>query len=373
MIEFSRPYVPVVSAEHVIQALSSVHQQGDGPFSEMASSKISNLSGGGNVLLTPSCTASLEMASMLAGIEEGDEVIMPSYTFTSAATAVTQFGGVPVFVDISKETGCIDSRLIEQAITRKTKAISWVNYGGNIPDIQEIKSISDEYKIILIEDNAHGLGGQTHAGKLGSFGHLSTLSFHATKNLQCGEGGALVVNDQKLLERAEIIREKGTNRKAFLTGNVQKYQWVDKGGSYLLAEVLAAQLLGQLSNYQEIQRTRVQVWDYYFHELSQVLDKQGIRILLPNTNNVAHLFALIFNSEKLKTELVRRLAKRDIQVNSHYQPLHASVAGKKLARAVGDFPITNFFAQNLIRLPIWSKPDHDYAKLVVRSILEMLT
>lgn len=371
MILFSKPFVPKVSIEYVNQALTGIHQQGDGPFSDRASSKISTLSGGGKVLLTPSCTAALEMASMLSGIKADDEVILPSYTFTSAATAVTQFGGVPVFVDISSETGCIDAQLIRKAITSKTKAISWVNYGGNVPDIEEIIRISKEYNLLLIEDNAHGFGGEFKGRRLGSIGHFSTLSFHATKNIQCGEGGALVINDDKYFERAEIFREKGTNRKLFFAGNVQKYQWVDKGSSYLLAEVLAAQLYGQLLEFEEIQKNRVQVWDYYFQELFQCLNAQGHQTLRPNGENIAHLFAVIFQTKESKIELIKKLAELGTQINSHYQPLHTSIAGQKMGRAAGEFENTRRFGENLVRLPIWSHTGpQEYYKEVVASILK---
>ena len=256
MIPFNVPYVSAMSKQYVLEALASNHQQGDGPFTLKASKIISNLVGNGHVLLTPSCTHALEMASMLANIGPGDEVILPSYTFTSAATAITKFGATPVFVDIEMETKGIDVNQVRQAITPKTKAISWVNYAGIAPDINGLKILAKEFDLILIEDNAHGLGGSYQGEPLGSFGDFATQSFHATKNIQCGEGGALIINNPKYIERAEIIREKGTDRSKFIRGEVQKYQWVDQGSSYLLAEVLAAQLLGQLESFDKIQSSR---------------------------------------------------------------------------------------------------------------------
>ena len=372
MISFSQPFTPKKSIELVNQALVSRHQQGDGPFSKEACSRISNLSGGGHALLTPSCTAALEMASMLIGINHGDEVIMPSYTFTSAATAVTKFGGVPVFVDIEPKTGCIDADLIQGAITKKTKAISWVNYAGNVPNLNEISRISKQFNLFLIEDNAHGFGGEFQERRLGSFGHCSTLSFHATKNIQCGEGGAIVINDSELTDKAEIIREKGTNRKAFLIGDVQKYQWVDKGSSYLLAEVLAAQLLGQLSEFEAIQRNREEVWDYYNNELQETILQHESQILIPNARNIAHMFAIVFRDQQSRNQLINQLSAKGIQVNSHYQPLHNSLAGEKFGRAVGNFPVTTRFAEQLARLPLWSQEENKYMETVVTGVIEAL-
>ncbi len=249
MIPFNVPYVSEASKQYVLEALASRHQQGDGPFTAKASKIVSDLVGGGHVLLTPSCTHALEMASMLANLGPGDEVILPSYTFTSAATAVTKFGATPVFVDIEMETKGIDVNQVREAITPRTKAISWVNYAGVAPDVEGLQSLAKEFNLILIEDNAHGLGGTFKGKPLGSFGDFATQSFHATKNIQCGEGGALIINNRRFIERAEIIREKGTDRSKFIRGEVQRYQWVDQGSSYLLAESLAAILLGSLEKF----------------------------------------------------------------------------------------------------------------------------
>jgi len=371
-IPFVSPYVSERSKSAILECLKQNHLQGDGNFGNLASKELSKLSGGGYVLLTPSCTHALEMACMLSEIGIGDEVIMPSFTFTSGATAVTQFGGTPVFVDISPTTGCIDATLVREAITSKTKAISWVNYAGNVPDLEELDRISKEFDLILIEDNAHALGGEWEGKKLGSFGHFSTLSFHATKNFQCGEGGALVINDNKFIERAEIIREKGTNRKEFLNGNIQKYQWVDKGSSYLLAEVLSAQLYGQLTEFEEIQSNRVQTWDYYQKYLSDTFDKQKLSILLPNTTNVAHVFAVLADSADQKREIIKGMYAQGIQIASHYQPLHSSIAGKKFSRGVGQFPSTLKFAENLFRLPLWSHNPYKYSEMVAKQLEELL-
>lgn len=372
-IPFLTPYVSEKSKKAILESLLQNHLQGDGNFGKLASEQISILSGGGHVLLTPSCTHALEMASILSEIGPGDEVIMPSFTFTSGATAVTQFGGTPVFVDISPDSGCIDVSLIEGVITSKTKAISWVNYAGNVPNLEELERISKKYDLILIEDNAHGLGGMYNGQHLGSFGHFSTLSFHASKNFQCGEGGALIVNDSKYISRAEIIREKGTNRKDFLRGDIQKYQWVDKGSSYLLAELLCAQLYGQILDYDEIQQTRIDTWNCYYNHLSEIFQLRNWEIITPNASNVAHIFAILTDTEQSKKEFIDTLYEKGIQITSHYQPLHSSLAGRKLGRSSGEFLQTQRFAANLIRLPIWSHKNPKVCKTVVKEISILLS
>jgi dTDP-4-amino-4,6-dideoxygalactose transaminase len=224
----------------------------------------------------------------------------------------------------------------------------------------------------LIEDNAHGFGGSYKGQKLGSFGHFSTLSFHATKNIQCGEGGALVINDPKFIDRAEVIREKGTNRKEFLRGNIQKYQWVDKGSSYLLAEILCAQLYGQILDHDEIQKTRVETWNYYYNNLNEIFEMRDWEILKPNASNVGHIFAVLTDSENEKKNLIDNLLNQGVQITSHYQPLHSSLAGRKFSRSWGEFLQTQKFADNIIRLPIWSHKNSQACEIVVREIVKFL-
>lgn len=367
---FSKPYVTQNYENFLLKALGSNHLQGDGPYSKLTESLVSKYTGGGQVLLTPSCTHALEMASLLLDILPGDEVIMPSFTFTSSALAVSKFGGIPVFVDSDPATGCIDVDLIENAISRKTRAISWVNYAGNVPDISKMVEIANKYNLSLIEDNAHGFGGEYSEKALGSFGDFSTLSFHATKNFQCGEGGALVINNSDYIERAHIIREKGTNRKQFISGDIQKYEWIEKGSSYLLAEVLASLLYSQILDYQHIQENRLGVWDRYFGELEQTLGQLDMRILKPNSKNVAHMFAVIAPLEEMREDFINEMARLGTQVNAHYQPLHLSPAGKRFGRSVGSFFGTMELAQRLLRLPIWSQPEQGYStKVVSDSIL----
>jgi dTDP-4-amino-4,6-dideoxygalactose transaminase len=349
LIPFNVPYVPEASKKYVLEALESNHQQGDGPFTSKASKMVSDLVGGGHVLLTPSCTHALEMASMLANIGPGDQVILPSYTFTSAATAITKFGATPVFVDIELETKGIDVNQVREAISPKTKAISWVNYAGVAPDIEGLQSLAKEFNLLLIEDNAHGLGGSYKGEPLGSFGDFATQSFHATKNIQCGEGGALVVNNPKYIERAEIIREKGTDRSKFVRGEVQKYQWVDQGSSYLIAETLAAVLLGQLEAFAEIQHARKRVCDTFVNlELPEDSLSNSV-----NANRVAHMFYIQFSVQKDANFFKEELRSKEISVNSHYEPLSHSIFAKKYLRADPISEKSRVTAETLLRLPVW--------------------
>jgi len=364
---FSKPYVSQSDVKFILKALSSSHLQGDGPYSKLAENLISKYTGGGQVLSTPSCTHALEMTSLLLDILPGDEVIMPSFTFTSSALAVSNFGAIPVFVDSDPTSGCIDVDLIKKAISRKTKAISWVNYAGNVPDISQLREIATNYNLQLIEDNAHGFGGEYAERALGSFGDFSTSSFHSTKNFQCGEGGALVVNNLSYFERAQIIREKGTNRKQFMSGDIQKYEWIEKGSSYLLAEVLSALLYAQILDYQNIQESRLSVWHRYFSELESTLGQINMRVLKPNSKNVAHMFAVVAPTEAIRGDFINEMALLGTQVNAHYQPLHLSPAGRKFGKAVGGFSGTLELATRLFRLPIWSQPEQGYSKKVVHD------
>ena len=370
MIPFNKPYVPEASKKYVMEALESDHQQGDGPFTKRASNMISDLVGGGHVLLTPSCTHALEMASMLGNFGPRDEVILPSYTFTSAATAVTKFGATPVFVDIDPNTKGIDANQVAEAVTDNTVAISWVNYAGVAPDIEALQSISKEHNLLLIEDNAHGLGGSYKGKPLGSFGDFATQSFHATKNIQCGEGGALVVNSPQFIERAEIIREKGTDRKRFIEGVVQKYQWVDNGSSYLLAETLAAVLLGQLETFREIQLTRekqISAYEVFFKELNMSeIQKFSIGTSLTNSS---HMFYLEL-SEELRASFMNRL-NHLVSTSTHYVPLHGSRKGGEFKNTLKKDNQSYIFSQRVLRFPVHSNTS--LSKTHIKNTIQTLT
>jgi len=367
LIPFNVPYVPEASKAYMLEALKSNHQQGDGPFTTKASKLVSDLVAGGHILLTPSCTHALEMASMLTNLGPGDEVILPSYTFTSAATAVTKFGATPIFVDIDMETKGIDVNQVRDAISPRTKAISWVNYAGVAPDVEGLQSLAQEFNLILIEDNAHGLGGSYKGKPLGSFGDFATQSFHATKNIQCGEGGALVVNNAKFIERAEIIREKGTDRSKFIRGEVQKYQWVDEGSSYLLAEILSAQLLGQLENFHQIQELRFQAWSFFSEFFENWALKPNIRPqqIPKQSANVSHIFYCETNESDL---LIQKLHEIGLQVTSHYQPLGNSKYMQKARGKKFDTPNAERVAKDLVRFPIYPSLDLDKVNNLLKKV-----
>ncbi len=373
MIPFNIPYVPEISKQYVLDALESSHQQGDGPFTARASKMVSDLVGGGHVLLTPSCTHALEMASMLANLGPGDEVILPSYTFTSAATAISKFGATPVFVDIEMETKGINVNQVREAITPRTKAISWVNYAGVAPDIEGLQALAKEFGLLLIEDNAHGLGGSYMGKPLGSFGDFATQSFHATKNIQCGEGGALVINRPEYITRAEIIREKGTDRSKFIRGEVKKYQWVDQGSSYLLAESLAAILLGQLESIDAIHEKRKDVFNRYSQSLKNWSEERSIGTNFEgnNASHSSHMFPLVLNSKNSRDNLISELQKFGIQAMFHYQSLADSSKGRiyksKFSTTVNSQKLSN----QLLRLPIYFDLKEAQQTYVIDTILEI--
>ena len=292
---------------------------------------------------------------MLGKIGPGDEVILPSFNFSSGATAIQRFGGAPVFVDIDPSTKCIDTAAARAAVTKKTRAISWVNYAGISPDIAGLKLLAEEFDLFLIEDNAHGLGGTYKDQLLGTFGDVSTLSFHSTKNIQCGEGGALVVNNYQLLEAARIFREKGTNRAEFLTGAVQKYEWVSAGSSYLMAEILAAVLLGQLDLFEAIQSDRVVNWERYY---SFFTNQESSLFKLPFSDfqinkNLAHNFYIELRNQSERMEFIKILSKHEIEAAFHYQPLHLSPAGKQYYPYGAHLEQTERISQTILRLPLY--------------------
>lgn len=361
-IYFNEPYSSPLAIENMLDVLKNKHLHGDGPYTKIVSSKLKNISGGGYALLTPSCTHALEMASMLLNLSPGDEVIMPSFNFTSSATAVTKFGATPVFVDIDKDSKCIDLQQTLKAITPNTKAISWVNYAGLSPDLEELKNMAEDFNLILIEDNAHGLGGSYKGKPLGSFGDFAALSFHATKNIQCGEGGALIINNPKFIDRAEIIREKGTNRNKFTRGEINKYEWVDKGSSYLLAEPLAAYLNGQLESFSEIQNRRNEIWNKYYSTLKSNSNFSLQALSENNEKNTAHIFFIELESSAKNEYFYSRAKKLDAQITSHYQPLHNSAAGKIFGISNFEYKNTIKISNSIIRLPIHlhlTNPDID--------------
>lgn len=329
---------------------------GDGPFSKECAKILEKHIGCKKAFLTPSCTASLEMALMVMDLQPGDEVILPSYTFTSTATAVVLHQAVPVFVDSCADTINIDPVLIEAAITPKTKAIIPVHYAGVSCDMDKIMAMANKYGLVVIEDAAHGIGAQDHTDgrPIGSKGHMSAFSFHETKNISCGEGGALCINDERFVKIAEIAQEKGTNRSAFFRGEVDKYSWQGKGSSYLLNEFSAAMLLKQLEKVTEISAKRMWVCKKYYEALKALESDQTFRLPQNFTHfSNGHIFYLKLNSGKAASKFRKYMLENGVLTTAHYVPLHSSIAGKKYGRFGSTMAIADKISQTLIRLPLF--------------------
>lgn len=369
MIPFNKPFRATNELEYVTEALASGLLSGDGPFTKRASELLSQLVGGGDVLLTTSCTHALEMAALLLNLGPGDEVIMPSFTFVSCANAISLRGATPIFVDARSDTFNIDETKVAEAITERTKAILVVHYAGVAVNFDEILRIANENNLKVIEDNAHGLGGTYKGRPLGSFGTLATQSFHVTKNISCGEGGALVINDPTLVERAEIIREKGTNRSQFFRGMVDKYRWVDIGSSYLPSDILAAILTSQLEEFESIQARRTRIWERYREELSPWAEKNGIRMqaIPSDTTHPAHLFALLMPTSSDQSGFIEHLKKRGVMAVFHYQPLHKGFGASNSQKPC---LVSDDIAQRLVRLPFFSGLTDAELEHIIRASIE---
>lgn len=353
-VNFNVPGMTGKELSYISEVLSSRKLSGNGPFSKRCQELISDAVGGGKVLLTHSCTAALEMAAILSGIEPGDEVIMPSYTFTSTANAFVLRGGVPVFVDIRADTLNIDETQIEHAITPKTRAICVVHYAGVACDMDVIMSIAEKHHLIVIEDAAQAYHATWRGKPLGSFGHFAALSFHETKNIISGEGGALIVNDETAWDRAEMIWEKGTNRASFYRGEVSKYTWVDVGSSFLPSELIAAFLLAQLENSEDITKSRLAAWARY-HARLETLENEGLlrRPLVPaDARHNGHIYYILCPEGVDRDEVVKKMSEANVAAVIHYVPLHSAPAGIKFGRAAGDMTNTDNLSARLIRLPM---------------------
>jgi dTDP-4-amino-4,6-dideoxygalactose transaminase len=355
---------------YIAQAHQNHRLAGDGPFTAACSHWLEQRTGARKALLTHSCTAALDMAAILAGIGPGDEVIMPSYTFVSTANAFVLRGGVPVFVDIRPDTLNIDETLIEAAITPRTKAVVPVHYAGVGCEMEPIVDIARRHHLLVIEDAAQGLMTEHRERSLGAIGHLGTVSFHETKNVISGEGGALLINDARFIERAEIVREKGTDRSRFFRGEVDKYTWVDIGSSYLPGEIIAAFLWAQLEEAESITARRIELWNRY-HERLEACERAG-RIRRPvvpaGCRHNAHLYYILLPSLEHRSRLIERLRLRGIGAVFHYVPLHSSPAGRRYGRAAGPMDNTDRLSSRLLRLPLWLGMDADVADVVAREI-----
>ena len=356
--------------EYVHKALENGHTSGNGPFNKKVEDLISLEIGCGRTLLTTSCTHALEMSALLARLQPGDEVIVPSYTFVSSASAFMLHGAKPVFVDVRSDTLNIDPDQVAAAITSRTRAICVVHYGGVGAQMELLMSLANEHGLMIIEDNAHGLFGKYKGKYLGTFGALATQSFHETKNITCGEGGALIINDESLVERAEILRAKGTDRSKFLRGQVDKYTWVDVGSSWVQSDILAAILFGQLELKGEIYCARKAIYDRYDHELASWALANHVRtpFVPAGCEHTAHVFHLRFERGDQRDRFIAHLADRGVNAVFHYQPLHLSAVGQRLGGMKGQFPVTEHAGDCLVRLPLFSSMTEEQHTQVIQAV-----
>jgi dTDP-4-amino-4,6-dideoxygalactose transaminase len=369
VIPFNRPLITEHDQQILGEAINRGHSAGNGPFTKSFELALKARMGVSQVLLTTSCTHALEMSALLCNLKPGDEVIVPSFTFVSTASAFALFGAKPVFVDSTFETLNIDPNLIEASITPRTRAICVVHYGGVACDLDKILSIANKYGLIVIEDNAHGLLSKYFGKYTGSFGALATQSFHETKNITCGEGGALLVNDESLSERAQVLREKGTNRSLFLRGQVDKYTWVDIGSSWVLSDLLAALLVGQLERINEINQRRLEIWNRYHSELQQWA---ASRIILQpqipaECEHVGHLYFLRFQNREQRTRFIEHMKEQSISCVFHYQALNTSPVGRSFGGHTGQCPNAEQASECLVRLPLFNSMSDDDQEKVIKT------
>jgi dTDP-4-amino-4,6-dideoxygalactose transaminase len=369
-IPFNKPYLCGKELSYVAEALKNGWLSGDGQFSKRCHAFLEQLLGVPKVLLTTSCTHALEMCALLLDIQPGDEVIVPSFTFVSTVNAFVLRGAQPVFIDIRPDTLNLDEDRLERLITSRTKAIVVVHYAGVGCEMDTITRIASHYNIPIVEDNAHGLFGRYKGRYLGTFGRLATQSFHETKNITCGEGGALLVNDPQYIERAEIIREKGTNRSRFFRGQVDKYTWTDIGSSYLPSDMLAAFLYAQLEVRDQIQAERCRIWNYYYEHLQEWAVDHGatLPIVPAHCEQPYHMFYLLMRSLDRRQALIEYLKAQDILSVFHYLPLHLSDMGRRFGGRSGDCPVTEDVSDRLLRLPFYNDLTEEAQAKVVAAI-----
>ena len=369
MIAFNKPYLTGNELGYINKCSENMQLAGDGSFTMKCSRWLEHEISCSKALLTHSCTAALEMAAILADIKVGDEVIMPSFTFVSTANAFVLRGATPVFVDVRTDTLNINEELIEAAITKRTKAIVPVHYAGVPCEMDTIMDIARRHNLLVIEDAAQGILSSYKGMQLGSIGDIGCFSFHETKNIIAGEGGALLLNNDRFSKRAEIIREKGTNRTEFMRGELSKYSWVDIGSSFLPGEITAAFLWAQLQEAHLITKKRKEIWNFY-HASTQDIEKmhQVQRPSIPEHSlHNGHIYYLLLNSNDERDKFIESMRLKKINCVFHYIPLHSSTVGKKIARVSGDMTITDDIAGRLVRLPIWLGIDSDYVSQCVND------
>ena len=373
-VPFNRPAGTGRELAYIQEAIQGLRLSGNGAFTRRCQGWLEERVGCRKALLTHSCTAALEMAAILADLQPGDEVILPSFTFVSTANAFVLRGAVPVFVDVRGDTWNLDETRIEAALTERTRAIVPVHYAGVSCGMDKILEIAERHGLLVIEDAAQALMSTERGLPVGSRGHLAALSFHETKNLQCGEGGALLINDPRFAERAEIVWEKGTDRSRFFRGQVDKYSWVDLGSSFLPSEINAAFLWAQLEDAEAITRSRLATWGRY-HEAFADLEAAGrVRrpVIPPDCAHNGHLYCLLVKNLETRTAALEGLKARGVQALFHYVPLHSSPAGRRYGRAAGPLPCTEQAADRLIRLPLWAgMGDEDVAR-VAEAVVEVV-
>ncbi len=371
-IPFNRPWSSGREVEYVQACATSWHTSGNGPFTKRCEAILEDVLGAPRVLLTTSCTDALEMCALLLRLQPGDEVIVPSFTFVSTANAFAIFGARPVFADVRPDTLNIDETRVESLITQRTRAIVVVHYGGVACEMDTISAIAEHHGVTVIEDNAHGLLATYKGRQLGTLGALATQSFHETKNITCGEGGALVVNNPELVERAEIIRDKGTDRARFLRGQVDKYSWVDLGSSYLPSDLTAAFLQAQLEAREDIQQRRAEIWQRYESELRAWAESCGVALphVPTDCEQAFHLFYVLLPDVETRTRFIQHLKARRIQSVFHYVPLHLSDMGRQLGGHDGQCQVSEDVAIRLARLPFHTGLTQDEQTRVIDAICE---
>ncbi|HJU88178.1 MAG TPA: dTDP-4-amino-4,6-dideoxygalactose transaminase [Gemmatimonadaceae bacterium] len=366
-IPFNRPSITDKERQAALDALANAHQSGDGPYTRACSALLERALGTRRCLLTTSCTHALEMMGLLGNLEAGDEVVVPSFTFVSTANAFALRGAKVVFADIRPDTLNLDESRLEEVLTPRTRAVVVVHYAGVACEMDAIVDITRPRGIPIWEDNAHGLFGRYRGRNLGTLGAMSAQSFHETKNFSAGEGGALLLNDSSLIDRAEIIREKGTNRSRFFRGLVDKYSWVDLGSSYLPAELLAAVLHAQLERREEIQRRRRELWTRYFDALSGWAEANEVRLphVPEHCEQTYHMFYVLLPSLEQRQDLMGYLRERSIHSVFHYLPLHLSEMGRSLGGFEGMCPVTESVSDRLLRLPMYTDlTDEDQDRVI---------
>lgn len=370
-IPFNRPVLAGREFEYMSSAIASGHISGDGQFTALCNEQLRTIVGSEAALLTTSCTHALELSALLLKLQPGDEVIVPSFTFVTTVSAFALRGAKLVFADIRPDTLNIDEEAVERHLNERTKAIVVVHYGGVAAEMEVLTELADQSGCTLIEDNAHGLFGSYRARPLGSFGALSTLSFHETKNIHCGEGGALLINDPQFVSSAENLRQKGTNRSEFFRGMVDKYTWVECGSSYVPSDLLAAFLYAQLEESGELQKRRKVLWDRYRGALVWWCEKRGVRlpIVPPHCDHPAHLFYLLMQDEEERGRFIAHLDERNVHAVFHYVPLHSSPEGIRLGGLSYDCPVTDDVSSRLVRLPLYAGLTDDEQARVIEAVL----